>query len=158
MLKEIYADAKKSLREKEFEDIKFSKQEIKIMLLIRSIIKNNNENKQNAKYDIIFKDFFEKENICDMSLEIKSIIRKIRIIYALHFNNNLTKLEDIEQYKIGTVNNVPIYQLDRNFNFILHVIMGCDDKYRVYGNILTDHPSLWDKLEGATTISEKNFN
>lgn len=163
LLKEIYADAKMILTDKEFEEIKFTKHEIEIMKLIKNIIKNNNENKQNAKYDMLFKKFFETHDICDMSLELKNIIRKIRVIYALHFNNNFTKIEDITQYRTGTINNVPIYHLSDNFNFLLHVIMGCDDKYSIYSDVITENPSSWDKLEGATTIStsaisEKNFN
>lgn len=100
----------------------------------------------------------------DLSLKIKKLIAKVREAYARYMNYSFSKISDFKDSKTYYYQGVKVIELNgKSFSFLVHTLHNFDQNFQEYQKKLEENPSLWDKLEGATTISlssisEKNLN
>lgn len=151
-LKDLYLTIRKYYGEEKFNEIKFTHYEISVIKLIKSI----SEVYIDALYKDVFERFLEKENHLNLVLELKEIIRKMQQVYALYLNAKLTNLNCLnysqkDGLKIYCLKNEP-------FNFLVHTFEGFDRSLTYYASLLEKEPLLWDKLEGASTISYSSIS
>lgn len=151
-LKELYLTIRNYYGEEKFNEIKFTYYETAVIKLIKSI----SDTLVDSQYKSIFEEFFEKEKTLDFAIELKKIIRKMQQAYALYLNAKLTSLDCL---KYDKKEEIEIYHLkDEPFNFLVHTFEGFDSSLTFYASLLEKEPSLWDKLEGASTISYSSIS
>lgn len=106
----------------------------------------------------------EKGLEVDLSLELKELILKVRKAYGKYMNYSFSKISDFGKCKTYFDKGVKFIEFNGNpFSFLVHSLHNFDRTFEGYQNMLEENPDLWDKLEGATTISlssisEKNLN
>lgn len=151
-LKDLYLTIRNYYGAEKFNEIKFTCYETAVIKLIKSI----SDTLADSQYKSIFEEFFEKEKTLDFAIELKEIIRKMQQAYALYLNTKLTSLDCL---KCVEKDGLKIYQLkDEPFNFLVHTFEGFDSSLTFYASLLEKEPSLWDKLEGASTISYSSIS
>ena len=106
----------------------------------------------------------EKGLEVDLSLELKELILKVRKAYGKYMNYSFSKITDFDKCKTYFDKGVKFIEFNGNpFSFLVHTLHNFDRTFEGYQTMLEENPDLWDKLEGATTISlssisEKNLN
>lgn len=124
--------------------------ELKVILIAREIIKSNNIDE--------LKMVLSHSLLVDYTSIYESILLKTRKLYNKQFNSKFTSnLEgnnnviDKSDYKIIDYDNC-------EFHFLAHRIYSFDPKYASFANRLINNPELWDKLDGASTLSTSSIS
>lgn len=100
----------------------------------------------------------------DLSLKIKELIAKVREAYGRYMNYSFSKISDFRDCKTYYYQGIKVIELNgSSFSFLVHTLHNFDQRFQEYQKMLEENPDLWNKLEGATTISlssisEKNLN
>ena len=142
-------------------DLFYTKDEVKLILLIKQIIYSDNI--EEIK-DIMKVHLDDEAKDIDYSMDFQKIIEKIRNIYNLQFNLYLTNTEELESPRLDKddPNNkygVTIIDMDsERFRFLAHRLYSYDSSNSGFAQMLMDDPSLWFKLEGASTLSTSCFS
>ena len=138
----------------------FNNNEIKIILLMKEII--NTENISELKE--LFSNFFQNTNTVDYCDEVSNIIRKARLIYNYQYNMHLTDPSKLSSNRLDKSDEsnpygVTIIEMDsEKFNFLAHRLYSYDKSMSGFSSKIAADPSLWFKLEGASTLSTSSFS
>lgn len=159
----IYHDIEKCYGKDILGKIKLDNHDIKIILLIKRIINTDNLEE--------LKKYIQINKLNDYSNDVDSIIKKIRLLYNYQFNSKLSdvnKLEGIRTAKTkeitdynGNIKNVSYELIDMNdgkFNFLAHRLYSYDSTHEGFMDKLIKDPSLWTKLDGASTLSTSSIS
>ena len=142
-------------------DLLYNREELKLLLLIKQVIYSDNieEIKEIMKIHIS-----DAAKDIDYSLDFQKIIEKIRKLYTLQFNLYLSRPEDIKSPRIDRNdpdNKYGVTIIDMSseeFKFLAHRLYGYDSSHSGYAEMIKNDPSLWFKLEGASTLSTCCFS
>lgn len=139
----------KELRELEPENYIITSQDIKLILLIKNIISCQDLEKLKS----LLTKFSEQK--LDYQSELDILLNKIKNIYGMSFNSILTNVDDLTSPRDNSIiPGVTIIDLNGEpFNFYAHRLYHYDYKFNGYSSMLEANPSLWTKLEGASTLS-----
>lgn len=105
---------------------------------------------------------YEEGKSISIAYEFRKLIKKIKRLYEKEYNSKFSELSSFDDCATKTYKGVKVINVkDKNFNFLLHHLYGYDPEFNDYPAMIENDPSLWTKLEGATTlslssISEKN--
>ena len=138
----------------------FANEEIKIIILMKKIIETKN-----------IKELIKNNNLRDYSIEVKTIIEKIRKLYNAEIQSKLTDIKTIKSKKTYHIKTITLedkmkkevqYEIidmdSEKFNFLAHRIYYFDQKMKEFCSMLLNNPSLWNKLDGASTISTSSIS
>ena len=165
-----------TIKEKYGEDVakslSFTAEEVKVILLIKEVLETENidELKQLIRLGIETKD-----HVLDYSDIVHNIILKVRKLYNYQINASLTKVESIkEKQKSKTKEQkktiidyrgqqkeatYTIIDMDEEpFNFVVHRLYKYDSAMSDLLSKLLKDPSLWTKLDGASTLSTSSIS
>ena len=162
-IQSIYQDIENYYGKDMLDKLKLNNYDLKVILLLKRIIYTDNIEE--------LKKYIQINEIQDDSNDIENIIKKIRLLYNYQFNSKLsdinklkgkrtTKVKEIVDYK-GNIKNVSYELIDMNdgkFNFLAHRIYNLDCTYDNYMDKLIKDPSLWTKLDGASTLSTSSIS
>lgn len=156
---------KSKLSDEEFKKfwnlVHYTKYDLKLILLLERVLYSNNINEIKEIMTIHLRDF---EKDIDYSLDLQNIIDKVRMLYNMEFNVDLTKVEDIKSQRLDKNDpsnsyGVTIIDMDsEKFSFLAHRLYTYDNSNSGFAKMLMDDPSLWFKLEGASTLSTSCFS
>lgn len=137
-------------------ELLFTKEEVAMIMFIHKVIKCN-EDKVSLK--AMMKDsqfyYFAKDNL----YMYRNIINKVRRLYGEFYNVTLTKVDKINKKKIDTKDGVNIYELGKDdYKLLIHCINNFDNKCTSCYLKLCHDLSLFDRLEGASTVSLSSFS
>ena len=164
-LSNVYADIKNKYGLLKLKEVALNKEDIKLITLMKRIIESNNI----LEIKELFSNMMDKgSKSLDYSDEMDNLINKVRKIYNLQFNSRLTQVEDIKSTRLdkNDPNNkygVTIIKMDGEpFRFLAHRIYSYDahmvSGQKSFKQLLTEDPSLWTKLDGASTLSTSSFS
>ena len=164
-LKYVYDDIKKKYGNEYLESIKLQTKDIKLIILMKKIIESNNV----SEIKELFTNLFSKnQKVLDYSDNVEELINKFRKIYNAQFNTRLTDIASLQKQRISydDPNNeygVTIIKMDGEpFNFLAHRLYNYDSSMRTskrsFSDMLMEDPSLWTKLDGASTLSTSSFS
>lgn len=129
----------------------FNDREMKIIKLINKIIKTENLLELKDLYNYCI-----NNNMVDLRIDINTMKKKVRDIYTLEFNMQMTSLRELETRK-KTEDGIDVIDLTGDdFYFLLHTISadrGFDEDLKDVGGQIIENPELWTKFEGSTTLS-----
>lgn len=144
-----------------FKECFYTKKEVSIITLMSRIIRSENINELKELMSKLLKGSDGALDYCD---EVREIIRKVRLLYNYQFNGRLTKIDSIKSKRLekddpSNPYGVTIIEMDsEKFNFLAHRIYSYDGAMRGFSSRLMADPSLWTKLEGASTLSTSSFS
>ena len=144
-----------------FEKCFYDKKDISIVTLMKQVTESENINELKELLECHLSNTGEP---VDYSDDVRRIITKIRMLYNYQFNAHLTKIEDIKSKRLekDDPNNpygVTIIEMnDERFNFLVHRLYSYDNSMEDFQGRLMADPSLWTKLEGATTLSTSSIS
>lgn len=144
-----------------FKECFYTKKDVSIITLMDRVINSENINELKELMSKLIK---EKNGALDYCDEVRKVIRKTRLLHNYQFNGRLTKIEDIKSKRIekDDPNNkygVTIIEMDsEKFNFLAHRIYSYDGNMSGFKEMLMRDPSLWTKLEGASTLSTSSIS
>lgn len=163
--KEVKADLKRQYGLEEAERIWkecfYTKKDTLLVVLMERIINSDNLNELK---ELMQKLIIDNNGVVDYCDDVTEIIRKVRLLYNYQFNGHLTKIDDIKSMKLmrDDPNNpygVTIIEMDSEpFYFLAHRIFSYDNNMGGFKDRLTEDPSLWTKLEGASTLSTSSIS
>lgn len=137
-------------------DFLFTKEEAAIILFIQKAIKIQElDELESIEYnELLNDDQFFKDNI----YIYRNIINKVRRVYNEYLNVSLTKIGNIDKSLIDTKDGVNIYEIvDDDYKLLVHCINNFDDECVNAYMLLSQDLSLFDRLEGSSTISLSTF-
>lgn len=139
----------------------YNKKDVSIITLMERIIESHNVTELRE----LMATFINKNgNVIDFANDVREIIAKTRMLYNYQFNAHLTQIADIKSKRLekDAVDNpygVTIIEMDsEKFNFLAHRIYSYDKSMQGFKNKLEQDPSLWTKLEGASTLSTSSIS
>lgn len=144
-----------------FEECFYTRKDVGLIILMSRVIESSNINELK---ELMFKLILEKDDALDYCDDVREIINKVRKLHNYQFNGHLTKIEDIKskRFEKDDPNNpygVTIIEMDsEKFNFLAHRLFTYDHSMNGFANRLMNDPSLWTKLEGASTLSTSSFS
>ncbi|MGN1371549.1 MAG: DUF4116 domain-containing protein [Candidatus Coprovivens sp.] len=144
-----------------FKECFYNKKDVAIITLMSRIIESQNINELK---DLMTKLINDNAGVLDYCDEVRNIIAKIRLLHNYQFNGRLTNIEDLKSKRIdkGDPNNpygVTIIEMNsEKFNFLVHRIYSYDTNMSGFKEMLINDPSLWTKLEGASTLSTSSIS
>lgn len=144
-------DVSKTINQEALNKLKLIPKEIKLIIFLKNII-----NCQNIeKLKMLLNGLISNGEILDYRNDFHNIINKIRNIYGMSFNSILTDINNLNSPRdTNSIPGVTIIDLNgERFNFYVHRLFHFDAKFSSYAQMLEDDPSLWTKLEGASTLS-----
>ena len=141
--------------EKKWDEVFFNNKEITIILLVRQIIEIND---QDELKELLDKFIGASGDVLDFCDDYDAIISKIRNLYNLEYNLNLTKIEELKSPRTEKDGVTIIDMNAESFNFLAHRIFSYDQSMGGFKQMLIDDPSLWTKLDGASTLSTSSFS
>lgn len=125
-----------------------TKEEYEVIKILRSRYKCSKDT-----YLDNLKDRYNKGKSLDMSEDLRKIISKISKTYEIVFNQEFSRIPDLSSLS-ETIDGVRMLHLTNEpFKFLIHTLKGYSSDCRSYVELLKENPSLWDKLDGSTTIS-----
>lgn len=137
-----------------FGDFPISKEEISLIKGILVLMKSGekayaeyiNKHLENG-YSIYFGDVF------------RNIIIKVRNLVEDYYNLTFTDISNLDNCQKRKFHGVEIIEMGaRSFSFLVHQLKGWDNRFKKYPTMLMNDPSLWNRLEGATTISTSHIS
>ena len=162
MIKKAIADIRNKYGDDVCNDLLLTKDDVKLIILMKKIIETRDIKVLKELINKYLVDFSNDVDFCDDVVALKA---KYRLIMNYQFNTKLTKTSlltmDAPEYE-----NTGVRILDfdgQEFKFLAHRIHTFDQRMSNLEKMLLDDPSLWFKLEGATTlscssISDKGFH
>ena len=164
-LKYVYDDIKKKYDQEYLESVKLQTKDIKLIILMKKIIETNNV----SEIKELFANLVSRnQKILDYSDNIEELITKFRKIYNAQFSSHLTDVASLQKQRISydDPNNkygVTIIKMDGEpFNFLAHRLYNYDKTMKIgkknFSEMLMEDPSLWTKLDGASTLSTSSFS
>ena len=164
-LKYVYDDIKKKYGNEYLDTIKLQNKDIELIILMKKIIETNNI----SEIKELFANLVSKnQKVLDYSDNIDELINKFRKIYNVQFNTHLTDINSLQKQRISSndPNNkygVTIIKMDGEpFNFLAHRLYNYDSSMKTsqksFSEMLMEDPSLWTKLDGASTLSTSSFS
>ena len=170
----IYTSIKNSNSSDKLKDLELTDYEKKIIIMLKEIIETSDIE---LLKDILKNNINNEKELFDYTEEINDIITKIRKIYNIQFQTKLTDLSDIKSKKSthsknikkfdglddleGHIENVEYEIIDmesEKFYFLAHRIYNYDIEMKEYSEMLMKNPSLWTKLDGASTLSTSSIS
>ena len=164
----IIKEIEKNLDSEKANDLRFNKAELKVILLMKEIIETDNVEELHR---LIQANLDKENNIFDYSDIVNDITLKVRRIYNTEFNIRLSKVDKLESKrtrevatitdKDGNLKEVEYELIDMNeepFHFLVHRIYHYDAKMNSLYEMLMKDPSLWTKLDGASTLSTSSIS
>lgn len=139
----------------------YTKKDTYLVILMDRIINSNNINELKELMQSLITDRNGALDYCD---DVVEIIRKVRLLYNYQFNGRLTKVDNIKSKKMlkddpDNPYGVTIIEMDSEpFYFLAHRIYSYDISMSGFKQRLLADPSLWTKLEGASTLSTSSFS
>lgn len=162
MVKKAIADIGKKYGPDICDELMLTKEDVRLIVLMKKIIETKDIK---VLKELINKYLIEFSNDIDFCDDVVALKNKYRLLMNYQFNTKLTKTSlltlDADEYKNT---GVKILDFDgRKFRFLAHRIHTFDSGMGNLEQMLTQDPSLWFKLEGATTlscssISDKGFH
>ncbi len=139
----------------------YTKEDVSIVLFLQRIIESNNLGEIK---DLLKVHLNDKNKGIDFATDFMRIIDKVRDIYNLEFNLNLSKPEQLTSSRVDKSDpknpyGVTIIEMNgEEFNFLAHRLYNYDASMGNFSRMLMDDPSLWTRLEGASTLSTSSFS
>lgn len=162
MVKRAIEDIRNKYGDEVCEKVALTKDDARLIVLMKKIIETKDIN---VLKELINKYLVEFSNDVDFCDDVVALKTKYRLMMNYQFNTKLTKTGLLtlgaDEYKDT---GVKILDFDgRKFKFLAHRIHTFDTGMGNLEQMLTQDPSLWFKLEGATTlscssISDKGFH
>lgn len=129
-------------------ELLLTKEDYEVIKILRSKYKCTKE----TYLDNVKKRYHQGKSL-DMSEDLQTILLKIRKTYEYVFNNSFSQISDFNSLS-EVIDGVRVINLTSEpFNFLIHTIKGYSRVCESYVGILKENPSLWDKLDGSSTIS-----
>ena len=167
-INEIFRKLETTLSEEQINSLRYTDIEVKVILLIKEIIETDNVDELHRLIEINT----DKENhIFDYSDIVNSITLKVRRIYNAEFNYDLSKVKSLTSKRSNETSTITDYQGEEKevsfeiidmdeepFNFLVHRIYHYDAKMNGLFEMIKKDPSLWTKLDGASTISTSSIS
>lgn len=144
-----------------FEECFYTKKDVSIIILMSRVIESENINELK---ELMSKFMLKKDGALDYCDEVREIINKVRKLHNYQFNGRLTKIEDIKSDRLekddpSNPYGVTIIEMDsEKFNFLAHRLYSYDQNMNGFAEKLMKDPSLWTKLEGASTLSTSSIS
>lgn len=144
-----------------FEECFYTKKDASIIILMSRVIESENINELK---ELMSKFIRQKDGALDYCDEVREIINKIRKLHNYQFNGRLTRIDDIKSDRLekDDPNNpygVTIIEMNsEKFNFLAHRLYSYDSNMSGFAEKLMKEPSLWTKLEGASTLSTSSIS
>lgn len=173
----IYESIKKSkiIPKELLNKLMLNDDEIKLIILMKNIIETSNIDELKNIVENMKK---ENNEILDYSVNISEIIAKIRTLYNIQYQTKLTKIKDLDKSKSekkyktirkyknhddseGYLEEVAYEIIDmdsQDFHFLAHRIYHFDPRLKDFCEMLMNNPSLWTKLDGASTLSTSSIS
>lgn len=139
----------------------YTRKDVAIITLMDRVINSENINELKELMNKLIK---SKDGAIDYIDDVRNIINKVRILHNYQFNGRLTKIENIKSDRLekddpSNPYGVTIIEMDdEKFNFLCHRIYSYDPTMRGFSDKLMADPSLWTKLEGASTLSTSSIS
>lgn len=159
----------KKIEENILKEYKLTTNEIKVIFLIKKLLETSNITD--------LKKYIVENELMDYSNEVRNIIEKKRKLYNIEFQTKLTDInllkskrttyiKRLTSYKdindtIGTSKEVRYEIIDMDgekFNFLAHRLYHYDPAMKDFSGMLLNDPNLWEKLDGASTISTSSIS
>lgn len=129
-------------------ELLLSKDDYEIIKILRSNYKGTKE----TYLDNLKKRYYQGKSL-DMSEGLRAIILKLKKTYEFVFNNSFSQISDFNSLS-EVIDGVRIINLSNEpFSFLIHTLKGYSKVCESYVGFLKENPSLWDKLDGSSTIS-----
>lgn len=144
-----------------FNECFYTKKDVSIIILMSRVIESENINELK---ELMSKFMREKDGALDYCDEVREIINKIRKLHNYQFNGRLTKIDDIKSNRLvkddpSNPYGVTIIEMgSEKFNFLAHRLYSYDQNMSGFAERLMKDPSLWTKLEGASTLSTSSIS
>ena len=113
----------------------------------------------------------KNNDLKDYSIEVRTIIEKIRKLYNTEIKSKLTDIKTLKSKKTYHSKTITLedktkekvqYEIidmdSEKFTFLAHRIYYFDQKMKEFCSMLLENPSLWNKLDGASTISTSSIS
>lgn len=165
-----------TIKEKYGEDIakslSFTVEEVKVILLMKEVLETDNidELKQLIRLGIE-----TKGHVLDYSDIVHNITLKVRKLYNYQINSSLTKIDTLKEKQKSKTSEqrktiidyrgqqkeatYTIIDMDEEpFNFVVHRLFNFDSTMSDLYTKLLKNPSLWTKLDGASTLSTSSIS
>ena len=145
----------------------------KLILLMKEIIESQNT----IELQELIKDNIVNDQLVDYSIDVSNLINKIRKLYKLQFQTRMSDIASLKSgrslhsktitlYKdkydeVGFDSEVQYEIIDMDsekFNFLAHRIYNYDPTMTEFCKMLMCNPTLWDKLDGASTLSTSSIS
>jgi len=167
-INEIFRKLEKTLSEEQVNNLRFTAPEVKVILLIKEIIETNDIDELHRLIEL---NTDKENNIFDYSDIVNSITLKVRRIYNAEFNHDLSKVKSLTSKRSNETSTIIDYQGEQKevsyeiidmdeepFNFLVHRIYHYDAKMNGLFEMIKKDPSLWTKLDGASTLSTSSIS
>lgn len=135
-------------------DFPITKEEISLIKSVLVLMKSGektyaeyiNKHLENG-YSLYFNDVF------------RNIIAKVKNLVEDYYNLSFTDISSLDNCPRRKFHGVEIIELGaRSFSFLVHQLKGWDNRFKKYPTMLMNDPSLWNRLEGSTTISTSHIS
>ena len=152
--------------------LSFTVEEVKVILLMKEVLetKNIDELKQLIRLGIA-----TKGHVLDYSDIVHNITLKVRKLYNYQINASITKIDSLKEKQKSKTSEqrktiidyrgqqkeatYTIIDMDEEpFNFIVHRLHNFDPSMIDFLTKLLKNPSLWTKLDGASTLSTSSIS
>lgn len=155
----------KSIRENYGEDVfkelMFTKEEILYIRFLDKLVDHSDDSivRNASSIRKVLRDKVNSTDFHDYTSLSYGLIFKMRKIYSLYFNLSLTKVKDVSKYKSFKKGDTWIYELDDcNYDFLAHCIHNFDLENTDCYDMLNEDLTLWNRLDGSSTISLSTFS
>ena len=164
----VLKDVKEKFGEELADSLRFTPEELKLILLMKEVVETENVDELHQLLQVNM----EKENhILDYSDIVNTITLKVRKLYNYQFNAHLTQIDSIKSPRSEHQKTITDYRgqqkeasytiidmSEEPFKFLVHRIYHYDQTMNnFYQRIIAD-PSLWTKLDGASTVSASSIS
>ena len=164
----VLRDIKEKFGEELANSLRFTPDELKLIILMKEVVETENIEQLHRLLQVNM----EKENhILDYSDIVNTITLKVRKLYNYQFNAHLTQIDSIKSPRSEHQKTITDYRgqqkeatytvidmSEEPFNFLVHRIYHYDQTMNSFFQRIIADPSLWTKLDGASTVSASSIS